>query len=139
MALTRLLSACGLQATKTKRDDQISERARRVLVQTLYTQPASLALGAVAGILASAVSAWIAGVAIFWTAFSVLSIIAIGRVALAYGLAPSLEKFSTNRLETLYEIGAFTYALALGSVAAMTLLFDAAVEAQLMMVANALC
>lgn len=139
MALTRLLSAGRLKAADAKRDDQISERARRVLVQTLYTQPSSLALGALAGIMASAVSAWIAEVDIFWTAFAVLSIIAIGRVALAYGLAPSLEKFSTSRLETLYEIGAFTYALALGIVAAMTLLFDAAAEAQLMMVANAMC
>jgi len=110
-----------------------------VLVQTLYTQPSSLALGAVAGICATGVSAWVSGLPQIWIGCILLTIVAIIRIALSVHLFSSRRGTSTNLLEFVYEIGAFTYALILGMIAAMTLWFDAGQEAQVMMVANALC
>ncbi|MEM1196497.1 MAG: EAL domain-containing protein [Pseudomonadota bacterium] len=124
---------------KRKRSDQVSARVRRVLVKTLYTQPASLALGALAGIAATGVSAWISDIEPLWTAFILLTILAVVRVALAFRLSPDALRKSTIRLEMVYEIGAFTYALGLGIIAAMTMWFEAAAEVRFMMVANALC
>jgi hypothetical protein len=41
--------------------DALSERVRRTLVRTLYTQPTSLAIGAIAGVSAAGVAAVISG------------------------------------------------------------------------------
>jgi diguanylate cyclase (GGDEF)-like protein len=139
MEAKRLLSALGIRVAARKRSDQLSARVRRILVKTLYTQPASLALGALAGIAATGVSAWISQLPHLWIGFTLLTIIALIRVSLGMHLSPEASKTSTTRLELMYEVGAFTYALALGMIAAMTLWFAAAVEASVMMIANALC
>lgn len=137
--MDQLLAGLGLRLAKRKRGDQITARVRRVLVQTLYSQPFSLALGAVAGICATGVSAWVSGLPQIWIGCALLTFVAIIRIALSVHLFSSKRGTSTNLLEIVYEIGAFTYALILGMIAAMTLWFDAGQEAQVMMVANALC
>ncbi len=139
MAVNRLLSVNALQAILRKDDATISERARRVLVQSLYDQPANLAFGAVPGVVSTGVTAFVTGYPPFWFAFALLSVVAAGRITLAYSVSPETSQSSTRRLEFAYEIGAFTYALLLGIAAASTLLVDALSEAKLLMVANALC
>lgn len=138
MKVARVLSGLRLRVAR-KRGDHLSARVRRILVQTLYTQPASLAFGALAGVAACTVAAWSTDVPEIWAGCGFVVAVAIVRVAASYGLSPNALKKSTTRLELMYEIGAFTYALALGLVAAMTLWFDAGAEASVMMVANALC
>lgn len=120
-------------------DDALSERVRRTLVRTLYTQPTSLAIGALTGIFSAGVVAVGSGEPSLYVGFIVLSIIAIGRVSLAFSLSPDDIENSTRKLEILYEIGAFSYALVLGIVAAITLALDIGVEWEVLMVTNALC
>ena len=121
------------------RADRVSARARRVLVKTLYTQPTSLAVGALTGIAATGVSALVAGLPQLAAGATVLTIIALLRVITAVTMSPDSGRTSTARLEMIYEIGAFSYALAIGAVGAMTILLDAPGEVQVLMVANTLC
>ncbi|WP_291135919.1 EAL domain-containing protein [Erythrobacter sp.] len=117
----------------------MSARARRLLVKTLYTQPASLAIGALTGIAATGVSAFVARLPELYVGASVLTVIALARVVAAIGLSPDSGRTSTARLEAIYEIGAFSYALAIGIVGAMTIWLGAPGEVQVLMVANTLC
>ena len=123
--------------------DRVSAHARRLLVNSLYTQPASLGLGALAGMFATFVAAYLTDIPAIWAAFCALTIIALVRVALAFAMTPdkneASKQASTTRLELLYEIWAFSYALVLGVIAAMTLWYAPGKTASVMMVANALC
>jgi len=121
------------------RADRVSARARRVLVKTLYTQPASLAIGALTGIAATGVSAFVSGIPQLYVGATVLIIIALLRVVTAITLSPDSGRTSTAKLEMVYEIGAFSYAIAIGAVGAMTIWFGAPGEVQVLMVANTLC
>lgn len=109
-----------------------------MLVTTLYAQPSSLAIGALATVSAAGVSAWIAGLPQLWVAAVILGMIAVARVVAALGLSPDSEGNSTATLEMVYEIGAFSYALALGCTAAYTILVGTNAEVVVLMVANAL-
>ncbi|KEO92649.1 hypothetical protein EH32_15440 [Erythrobacter litoralis] len=117
----------------------MSARARRMLVKTLYTQPASLAIGALTGIAATGVSAFVSGIPQLYVGATVLIIIALLRVVTAITLSPDSGRTSTAKLEMVYEIGAFSYAIAIGAVGAMTIWFGAPGEVQVLMVANTLC
>ncbi len=122
-----------------KSDDAINERVRRTLVRTLYTQPASLAIGAVNGIASSGIAAYVSGSQAMLVASIILSFIAVTRVVAALGLSPEEDGgASTSTLEVVYEVGAFSYALMLGVIAAMTLLFDMAPAIEVLMTANAI-
>lgn len=119
--------------------DAINERVRRTLVRTLYTQPSSLAIGAVNGIASSAIAAYISGSQAILIASIVLSFIAVARVIAALGLSPDDETGpSTSTLEIVYEVGAFSYALVIGVIAAMTLAMTLAASVEVLMVANAI-
>lgn len=120
-------------------EDALSERVRRTLVGTLYTQPTSLAMGALTGILSAGVVAIGSGHPLLYDAFIVLSIIVIARITAAYAMSPENSEDSTRKLEIFFEIGALTYAFVLGVVAALTLLFNIGTEWEVLMVANALC
>ncbi|MEL6878650.1 MAG: GGDEF-domain containing protein, partial [Pseudomonadota bacterium] len=78
-----------------KRGDPLSERVRRTLVTTLYTQPTSLAIGAINGIGATAVAACISDLQVLYAGCIVLTVIAVSRVAAAFGLAPQNNATST--------------------------------------------
>jgi diguanylate cyclase (GGDEF)-like protein len=108
------------------------------LVSALYSSPASLVVGAVATVGAAAVAAWISELSALWYAALILAFIAAIRVTAALGLSPDSEGSSTTTLELTYEIGAFSFALALGTTAAYTLLIDTSSQVQVLMVANAL-
>jgi diguanylate cyclase (GGDEF)-like protein len=107
-------------------------------VQSLYSQPTSLAIGAVNGIFASAVAAFVTGFTSLYVASIVLSLIAVARVTAAFGLSPDSPGATTRQLEMVYEVGAFSYALTLGVISALTILFDASPGVQTLMMANAL-
>ncbi|WP_252258095.1 putative bifunctional diguanylate cyclase/phosphodiesterase [Erythrobacter aurantius] len=148
MGVTRFLNALlhparpgleqGREQPSRERSDQLSERVRRMLVTTLYAQPSSLAIGALATVSAAGVSAWIAGLPELWVAAVILGMIAVARVVAALGLSPDSEGNSTATLEMVYEVGAFSYALALGCTAAFTILVGTNAEVVVLMVANAL-
>ena len=137
--VSRLLSKFGLRAQAEPRDGEAAARVHRVLVETLYTQPSSLAFGAVAGVVSTGVVAWASDIRALTHVFLALTLVAAARVALAYAVAPGKSTSSATALEVAYEFGAFSYALLLGSAAALTIWFDASSEARMMMAANALC
>ncbi|WP_255548139.1 putative bifunctional diguanylate cyclase/phosphodiesterase [Erythrobacter ani] len=121
------------------RSDKLSARVRRLLVTTLYTQPGSLTVGALNGIAATAVAAWLTGFPELWIGSMVLTIVAVMRVAAALGLSPDSKRTSTQTLELIYEVGAFSYALAIGGIAALSIWLGASAEVQVLLVANAVC
>ena len=118
------------------RTNAIDDRVRKTLVATLYTQPASLAMGAAAGILTSLVAASYAQRSEITNAAIALTIVALVRVAMAFVL-PRLGNRDTRKLELLYEVGAFSYSLLIGIIAALTVALDAPAVVQLLMVSNA--
>lgn len=139
MGTDRLLSLANMRDRLNNRGDTVPERARRVLVHSLYSEPSSLAFGAIAGVVAVGISAYVIDAPVFWAAFTALTVVAIARVIMAYSVSFETSQSSTHRLEMAYEIGAFTYAVLLGGTAAMTLVVEAAAEARLLMISNALC
>ncbi len=125
--------------TRRNRADKLSERVRRTLVKTLYTQPASLAIGAFNGIASTAIAAWVSGLDVLYFGCILLSVVAVARVTAALGLSPDAADNSTRKLELAYEIGAFSYALLLGTIAAITLISRAGASVEVLMIANATC
>ena len=134
-----LVSALRRQLDRTRGRDAISDRVRRILVRTLYTQPTSLAIGALNGIVSTSIAAWMIKDAVFTAFVVVFGLIGIGRFVLASQLSPDNNANTTRKLELVYEAGAFTYAFLYGAIAALTLLFQPAAEVQILIVANTLC
>jgi diguanylate cyclase (GGDEF)-like protein len=115
----------------------LDDRVRRILVETLYAQPSSLALGALCGIASAQVAALVAdNPVITWTAHA-LTVIAVVRVALAYKL-PRAMREQTWLLEVVYELGAFSYSLIIGVIAAVAIGLQVAPTAILLTVCNAI-
>ena len=98
----------------------------------------SLVNGAVATVGAAAVAAWLSGLSGLWLAAVILTIIAAVRIVASLGLSPDDEDNSVTTLELTYEIGAFSFAFALGATAAYTILVDSSSQVQVLMVASAL-
>lgn len=121
------------------RSDRVSARVRRLLVRSLYVQPSSLAIGALNGVACSLVAAWISDLQALWICALIISVIAVSRVTAAFGISPDSDDTSTTTLEVIYEVGAFSYAFALGVMAALTVWLDTSAEVQTLMIANALC
>ena len=118
------------------RTNAIDDRVRKTLVASLYTQPSSLAIGAAAGILTSLVAASYAQRSEITKAAIALTIVALIRVAMAFVL-PRLGNRDTRKLELFYELGAFSYSLLIGIIAALTVSLDAPAVVQMLMVSNA--
>jgi len=119
-------------------DDAVDQQVRRTLVNALYSSPATLLNGAVATVGAACVAAWVAELPEMWVAAAVLAIIASARIVAALRLAANAEGSSTAMLELAYEVGAFSFALALGSMAAYTIIVSSAPQVEVLMIANAL-
>ena len=101
--------------------------------------PPSLAIGAINGIGSTAIAAWVTGLEVLYFSCIVLTVIAVARVAAALGLEPDEEGNSTQRLEIIYEVGAFSYALTLGTIAAIAMVLHADAAVEVLLIANALC
>jgi len=118
------------------RTNAIDDRVRKTLVETLYAQPISLAIGAANGIMTAGVTAWLARQPSVTLLATILATVAVARVAMAVAL-PRLAHRNTSMLELLYELGAFAYSLLIGGLAALTVILDLHEGLQLLMVANA--
>lgn len=110
-----------------------------MLVETLYSQPASLMIGAICGIICSSIAAFSSNLPSIAIGTFLLTAIATIRMAMSTKLSGTGTHRDTKKLEMLYELGAFSYSLTLGTLAALTLLHQVHPEVQLLMVANALC
>ena len=119
------------------RTNAAEDQARAILVTTLYTQPASLAIGAACGILTSATAAAESHNLVITLAAALLSIIALGRVAGACWL-PRILLQGSRSLELFYETGAFSYSIMAGLIAALTIHYDASGPVRTLMVGNAI-
>ncbi|HEX8057891.1 MAG TPA: EAL domain-containing protein [Novosphingobium sp.] len=97
--------------------DAIDDRVRRILVESLYQNPASLAMGAMVGVTTSAVAAHESKNPTITAIAAIVAAVAILRVIVAYSL-PYRKQGNTKLLERIFETGAFSYATALGLLAA---------------------
>ncbi len=114
----------------------VDDRVRRILVDSLYSQPASLAIGAICAATTSLVAAHLAQNHVITVTACALTAVVITRVI----LAKTIFRFkgeTTQRLEILFEIGAFSHAHLVGLVAAFCLAYDAPYDAKLLTVVNA--
>ena len=119
--------------------DAMSERVRRTLVTSLYTQPTSLAIGAFNGIVVSMIAAYVVQQWAFTAVAILLSLVALTRTALAFFLDPEAQVHTTNKLELIYELGAFAYAGIFGIFAAMAIVLHAGAPVEVLLVTHALC
>lgn len=108
------------------------------MVDTLYSQPRSLIIGAVCGITTSGIGAYTSGDPAIIYGCIILTVIALARVANALWLAGNQNTENTRRLEQLYEAGAFSYAASVGVIAALAIDRMVATEIQILLVANAI-
>ena len=97
---------------------------RAKLVETLYTHPISLLLGALCGIAASTTAAVVSGDPFIIVCAALLTAVAIVRITMAYWIAWRPRARDAVTLERLYEAGAFSYALLSGLVAAASITLD---------------
>ena len=118
------------------RTNALDDRVRRTLVETLYTQPSSLAIGALCGAAAATYAAYASQNAQIWETAIALSLLGLVRVVIAH-ILPRLKHRNVRSLELMFEIGAFSFALLTGVIAAQCVHYDAPLDAQLLTVANA--
>lgn len=102
--------------------DERDERVRHKLVESLYTQPMSLALGAFCGVCASLTAVYVTRSVPLAAASAMLALVGIIRVLMASHVARYDLERDAKSLELLYQAGAFSFALASGLVGAFTLL-----------------
>ena len=101
--------------------DARDERARAKLVETLYTQPESLAIGALCGISCAVTAAVITREPLIIATAALLAVVGVARVVFAYWLPKSSHSRSSRLLEIVYEIGAFSFSFLAGTIAALTI------------------
>ncbi|MCA1749114.1 MAG: EAL domain-containing protein [Sphingomonadales bacterium] len=95
----------------------LAQQVRAALVNTLYTSPASLVVGAVAGSTVAATIAYMSGSIVLLVCSIAIHIVGLLRIASAYIYKwIGAEEAETMRVhwERLYEIGAWLYASLLG-------------------------
>ena len=105
---------------------------RQKLIETLYTQPASLSIGAICGVAVSGTAAVITHTPAIVYGSLALTMVAIFRVFLAYWLPHAAKNRDARTLERVYEAGAFSYSFLTGTVAALTIFFDAPPHVQVL-------
>jgi diguanylate cyclase (GGDEF)-like protein len=117
--------------------DAIDNRVRRILVESLYQNPSSLAIGAMVGVTTSAVVAYESNNPTITVIAAIVAAVAIARVIVAYSL-PYQKQGNVQLLERIFEIGAFSYAMALGMLAAACIALDVPTIIQLISVTAAI-
>ncbi|HWU03968.1 MAG TPA: EAL domain-containing protein [Novosphingobium sp.] len=100
---------------------------------TLYTQPASLALGAISCSLASLPAAMESHRPAIVIAAALQALVGVARVILGYTL-PRTDNRNARRLELLFEVGAFSFAGLAGLIGALAMWYDIAPAARVMAV-----
>ncbi len=123
--------------------DALDQRVRNKLVVSLYTQPSSLALGAVAGSFAAICAAMYSREPVILGTATLLVFTAVMRVGAAFYLGRTIRgdtepRDNTRALELIYEIGAFSYAFLVGLMAALTTAYKVDRVVELLCVAYAI-
>ena len=126
-----------LMILRLGRGDALNERVRRTLVRSLYTQPISLAIGVLTGVLSALVAAQESGSSLLYIVCAMLSLVGAARVTIAFCLSADHADVSTSKLELRYALGAVAYASMLGIFAALTVALDTAPGIQALMLVNA--
>ena len=113
---------------------------RRKLIGSLYAQPTSLAMGALAGIVTAGAAAYETRTIVLDALGLALVSVAVLRVLVAAWLSRHLEDGTrdTGLLEVAYESGALTYALLVGAVGAVVLWNGGSTHLQVLCVSYAL-
>ncbi len=106
--------------------DPRNEQVRAKLVDTLYSDPSTMLLGALCGIAASLTAALATQDPQLIAGAVAMVLIGLWRVLLAYRIAYAPRPRCARRLELLYETGAFSWALVSGLIGARTLFLPAA-------------
>jgi diguanylate cyclase (GGDEF)-like protein len=103
--------------------DSRDQLVRRKLVVSLYTQPASLALGALGGIATALTAALVSRAPSIQLCAVLLVVVAVARVGAAMWLSRDGEAAERDELvlELVFEAGALSYALLAGLIGALTL------------------
>ncbi|AZI34689.1 EAL domain-containing protein [Caenibius tardaugens NBRC 16725] len=121
-------------------NDPVDDRVRALLLGTLYTQPTSLAIGAINGVASAVIAAYVTDNRLLVVASILLILIAVTRVALSHWIGrQTILPEHARRWETAYEIGAFSYSIMLGLIAALSIGLQVNGHVQVMTVAVALC
>ncbi|MDE2303719.1 MAG: EAL domain-containing protein [Sphingomonadales bacterium] len=115
----------------------LDDHVRQVLVETLYTQPNSLVLGAVCGILTSWGAVLTVDNPVMIVSAALLSAVAVARVITGL-LLPRRQDRNAGRLEIFYEIGAFAYSSLCGLLGAEAIYYHLGTGASVLLVANAI-
>ncbi|MDD3797895.1 MAG: EAL domain-containing protein [Novosphingobium sp.] len=117
----------------------MDDRVRALLLETLYTQPTSLAIGAINGVVSGIIAAYVSQSTLLTHAAIALTVIAAARIAMGYAIGRNIAPQDVWKWELAYEIGAFSYSIILGLVAALTIWQNVDGQIQVMTVAVALC
>nr|WP_250893691.1 EAL domain-containing protein [Croceibacterium selenioxidans] len=119
--------------------DDRDERVRLKLVDTLYAQPTSLAVGAATGIVCAATAILVSDNRAITIIGSLMMVTAVFRVVQAgWHARKNAQPGDARRLEKFYEVGAYTYALLSGILAALTVYDTSGGHIQTLTVAYAL-
>ncbi|HLL31287.1 MAG TPA: EAL domain-containing protein [Allosphingosinicella sp.] len=106
-----------------KIDRSVADEVRRSLVETLFASATSLGAGAVAGAACSTAIALSSGDP--WLTAMAIAIALTGALRLAHAVffhrVREQDSLGSARSETIYELGAWTYAALLGAMALLTL------------------
>ena len=104
--------------------DQRDERVRAKLVETLYSHPMSLLVGALCGVFASWTATAISHQPAIFACAVAISAVAAWRVAVAYWITYRPRARDARKLELIYQFGAFSFALLSGVATALTISLD---------------
>ena len=105
-------------------EGSLARQVRAALVSTLYTSPASLAIGAIAGSVTAACIAYVSGSIALLICSIAIHLVGILRIATAVVYLRGEAKGSSREQlhwERIYEVGAWLYASLLGAQAFLTL------------------
>lgn len=116
--------------------DTINHQVPKTLVDSLYSNPSSLIIGAVAGSAICLAVALVTGDALLESASAAVGLVALLRIAIML-CARSIDKGNTRALELLFEFGAFTYAAAVSATACIAIINEIPLEAQMVLVVYA--
>ncbi len=124
-----------LRMSKLLTTNTTDDSVRRILVDRLYAQPSVLLVGALCGILTAWGAYVVAQEPVLAISATILTAIAVARVAMAY-LLPRSKRFDKAALEIPFEVGAFAYAGMCGMIAAQCIMLDAPASVQALTVSN---
>jgi diguanylate cyclase (GGDEF)-like protein len=110
--------------------DVIDQQVRKTLVDSLYSNPLSMVVGAACGAVVCMYAALATRDSAMEIAASGVAVIAFIRMAIMVAVGRT-KQANTRTLELLFEIGAFAYAGALSLLAALAVFHDVFFEAQI--------